>query len=177
MIRASRIVSAVMVFLWVLPGMVWGVDTEENRETLRGIKGVTVAIVPVEPEVENAGLTQGQIRKDVELKLRMAGLNVLTTEKKNKEMLEASGGAFLFIVPTIIKHPKLSSYLQVDMYVYNIHLELNQGVYLMRNKKFTAGSTWSTWMVGVTGNLDDIRIDTKDLVDKFLNAWRSVNPK
>ncbi len=62
MVRASHIVSAIIVLLMVLlPATVWGVDSKWSRETLRGINGVYLVVEVVEPEIERAGLTRGQI--------------------------------------------------------------------------------------------------------------------
>ncbi len=38
-------------------------------------------------------------------------------------------------------------------------------------------STWSTAPYGATESLANIRNAIKGLVDEFLNAWRSVNPR
>ncbi len=134
MVRASHVVSAVIALLMILPGMVWGFDDEGSRETLRGIKGVRVVVESIEPEIEEAGLTRSQVQTDVELKLRTAGLNLLTPEERNKEIIRASGGAYLYVNPHILKLHKIPSYFQVDAYVFSIDLELYQTVYLMMEK-------------------------------------------
>jgi len=172
MIRASHIVTAVIVLLTILPGMVLGFTDEIARETLRGIKGVRVAVGVIKPEIERDGLSRDQILTDVELKLRMARLNVLTSEDGYSDK------AFLVVTPHILKHHELSSQLQGDMYLFSIYLELYQAVYLMRNKKRTLAITWSTGIYyGIDSDLDKIRRRIKDQVDVFLNAWLSVNPK
>ncbi len=177
MIRASRIVSAVIALLMVLPGMVWGFDDEGSRETLRGIKGVRVVVESIEPEIEEAGLTRSQIQTDVELKLRTAGLNLLTPGKRHTEIVMVSDEAYLYINPHILKLHNIPSYFQVDAYVFSIDLELYQAVYLMRTKKRTAALTWSTGVLGTNRDLDKIRSEIKGRVDVFLDAWLSVNPK
>ncbi len=177
MVRASHIVTAVIALLMILLGMAWGFDDEGSRETLRGIKGVRVVVESIEPEIEEAGLTRSQVQTDVELKLRTAGLNLLTPEERNKEIIRASGGAYLYVNPHILKLHKIPSYFQVDVYVFSIDLELYQAVYLMRNKKRAAALTWSTGVLGTNRDLGKIRSEIKDRVDVFLDAWLSVNPK
>jgi hypothetical protein len=177
MVRASHIVTAVIALLMILPGMAWGFDDEGSRETLRGIKGVRVVVESIEPEIEEAGLTRSQVQTDVELKLRTAGLNLLTPEERNKEIIRASGGAYLYVNPHILKLHKIPSYFQVDVYVFSIDLEFYQAVYLMRNKKRAAALTWSTGVLGTNRDLGKIRSEIKDRVDVFLDAWLSVNPK
>src|SRR4030042_2259715 len=77
--KASRIITVIVVLLMVMPGMVWGAD-----KALRGIKGLLVVVEKINPEIEKDGLTENQNQTDVELKLRMAGLNVLTSEERKK---------------------------------------------------------------------------------------------
>ena len=177
MVRTSHIVIAVIALLMILPGMVWGFDDEGSRETLRGIKGLQVVVEPIEPEIETVGLARSQIQADVELKLRTAGLNILIREKRNTEIIRASGEAYLYVNPHILKLHKIPSYFQVDAYVFSIDLELYQAVNLMRNKKRSTALTWSTGVLGINRDLAQIRGEIIERVDVFLDAWLSVNPK
>jgi hypothetical protein len=171
MIRASHIersIVTVMVGLLILPGVVWGFDydNESSRETLRGIKRVRVMVGDIETEIERDGLTKNQIQTDAELKLRLAGLNVLS----RKEASEAPG-IQLIVSVAIFKFPDSSGY------IYSIVVALFQNVFLERNSKESLAPTWSAGYFGVTPRLDLIRNKTKDGVDQFINAWLSVNPK
>jgi hypothetical protein len=56
-------------------------------------------------------------------------------------------------------------------------LNFYQDISLVRNDIQSIASTWSTASYGTTGSLANIRGKIKDLVDEFLNAWLSVNPK
>ncbi len=163
MIRASHIIT-VMVVLLILPGMVWGFNTKVTRETLQGIKGISVVVEKMGPESEKAGLTKSQIQTDVEMKLRMTGLNVLTFEEVSK----VSGSPWIYVNINIGKTSH-------GAYVFNINLELMQNVYLERYNKRSIASTWSVEYIGITPNLDDIRSKTRSLVDDFRHAWVSVN--
>ena len=55
-------------------------DNKFSRWSLKGLKGVGVIVGDMEPEVERAGLTQASIQTDVELKLRLAGIPLLSEE-------------------------------------------------------------------------------------------------
>lgn len=64
--------------------------------------------------------------------------------------------------------------------VYAILVELKQHVSLIRDGSLVRGATtWDTVIVGMvpTSNIQPIRFDIKDKVDKFINAYLSVNPK
>jgi hypothetical protein len=60
------------------PALSFASDDEYTRESLRGLHGVYVLVEDLRPEVEQAGLTVAMIRTDAELKLRLAGIRVLT---------------------------------------------------------------------------------------------------
>ncbi len=164
MIRASRLVST-LVFVIILPATTWGVDNNWSRETLRGINGVFLLVEVVEPEIERAGFTQGQIKTDVELKLRLAGLNVLDPDEATK----TPGRPWLAVYPNIQTTD--------GVYVYATMLNLYQDVSLVRNSNRSIASTWSTASYGTSQKLANVRRTVKDLVDSFINAWLSVNPK
>jgi hypothetical protein len=150
-----------------MPGMAWLFDDETSRKSLKGVKGVQVVVESIKPEIEKDGLTTTQVQTDVELKLRLAGLNVLPY----KEILETPGSPTLYVYPHVLK----SSY---NFYIYNIELALFQNVYLERDNKFsTTSPTWSVGYLGITSELDYIRSKIKDQVDGFINAYLSVNPK
>ncbi len=165
MVRASRIVSATVFLMVLLPATVWGVDNKWSRETLQGINGVYLVVEVVEPEIERAGLTRVQIKADVELKLRMTGLNVLDPEEATK----TPGRPWLAVYPNIQTTD--------GVYVYATMLNLYQDVSLVRNSNRSIASTWSTASYGTTLSLVNIRSKIKGLVDEFLNAWLSANPK
>jgi hypothetical protein len=165
MIRARHIIT-VMVVLLILPGIVWGFHNKINIKTLQGIKGVHVLIETVRPEIERDGLTHIQIQADVELKLRLAGLRVLSLEELSKE----PGRPFLNVAVDIGKESS-------DEYIYNIELSLIQDVYLMRNNKLIPCITWHRAGLGRVSSLNRLRNIIKHYVDIFVNAWLSVNPK
>jgi hypothetical protein len=172
MIRVGHIIT-VMVVLLILPGMVWGFNSETTRKTLQGIKGVNVTVDDINPEIEKDGLTRSQIQTDVELKLRTAGLNILTVE----EALKTPGRPWIYVNANIQYFTRGKIFR--GAYICNLDLKLMQNVYLERNSKLSvASTTWSAdGYLGKTPDLDDIRSKIKDLVDEFISAWLSVNPK
>src|SRR5262245_50071404 len=70
-----------------------GVDTEEDRASLRGLHGVRVVVEAMEPNIERDGLTRQQILTDVELRLRKSGIRVLTREERQR----APGQPWLYV--------------------------------------------------------------------------------
>ncbi len=148
------------------------VDNEMTRATLKGLPGVYVSrgvclgrIFSEQDKV--AGFDERTFQTDVELKLRLAGIKVLTEE----EQLATPGMPILYLhVNALHKQPGQN-------HAYSISLGLQQAVRLVRNGALAYGArTWSVNSVGY-GDLPFIRNAVKDYVDQFINAWLSVNPK
>jgi hypothetical protein len=53
-------------------------DDVLSRQTLRGISGISVVVENLKEQARQGGLHEEDIRTDVELKLRLAGVKVLT---------------------------------------------------------------------------------------------------
>ena len=145
-------------------------DTELERRTLAGLTGVEVVVEPMDPAAEKDGLTTSTLRTDVELKLRQAGIRVLTSD----ERLAAPGMPYLYLRVGTIKDEE-------GLYAYDIDLELKQEVRLTRNPALSLMAT--TWRVagwvGTIGsrNLSKVRERVRDTVDQFINAYLAANPK
>ena len=149
--------------------MVNAQDTELTRATLKGLKGLYVVIEDLRPEVEQAGLTKSAIQTDVELKLRQAGISVLSRE----QWLNEPGWPYLYVNVNVNPRSDYS-------WPYNILLELKQRVILSRDPTIDLNTTtWSVHAVGAyfKANIRDLRNDIKDNVDLFINTYVSVNPK
>jgi|SRR5579862_4487472 len=159
----NRLALATLV-LCLLPGA-FASDDPSDRRTLRGITTIIVVIEELEPAAIADGLTVSQLRTDVELRLRMAGLKVLDSY--------APGTPYLHVVPALLKAP--------DQYAYSCKLEFLQTVTVESNREVLITDTWSAGKFGLIGPpsnmVSKIRSTFADLVDKFINAYLSVNPK
>lgn len=60
-----------LVLLWAPPAA-----GREQKEVLKGLKGVAVAVEVLPPELRQAGLSQESLREVMEAKLRRAGIKV-----------------------------------------------------------------------------------------------------
>jgi hypothetical protein len=159
--------SLAIVVLMLICGNAYALDDEHSRNSLRGLKGIYVLIEPLREEIVKDGLTMDDIRADVEDKLRLAGIPVLSKEESLKE----PGRAYLYIQETVSKPVG-------KVYVYNINVELNQEIYLVRSPGVLCiGATWSTGGTGIAVTLRYIRDAIKKYIDEFSTAYLSVNPK
>jgi hypothetical protein len=138
--------------------LLFGDDDEYARRSLAGLTGVDVVIENLSAGADKLGLTKEAIQTDVELKLRLAGMQIV-----------ASSSVYLWISVTVTKSGNAA----------DMDVELHQPVGLVRDLTILTpnGSTWSEATLLANPTAAGIRNIIKDLVDSFLNAWLSVNPK
>jgi hypothetical protein len=143
-------------------------DSKSSRQSLKDLTGVYVLVDNPRPDAEQDGLSSSQIQTDVEQRLRMAGIKVLTME----EMLKAPGMPTLYVdVKTLKKQ---------ESYSYSVQVILQQNVRLERDPtNLFIAPTWRIGAVGFVGatKINQIGDGVRDEVDRFINAYLSVNPK
>jgi hypothetical protein len=172
-VLSFAILSSLMA-LAALPPVLAIEDDEYARSTLRGLPGVYVAVVALDPDVQQDGLTKATLQADAELRLRMAGINVLSRE----EWAKTQGGPVCYIDVSIVKDVGLTDVLDFDLYAFEVSVELHQDVALVRDTAVKVLSpTWSASYVGFTNTLPRIRTKVTELVERFINAYQAVNPK
>jgi Putative peptidoglycan binding domain len=166
---------SVLILLAVLalggPGA-FGGDQPVFRKTLRGLSGVGVRVERLPPEAEQAGMTRRQVQTEVEQRLREGGIRVLTPP----ELLSAFGCPALAV--TIQLAP--AAHESRELYGVHITVALTQQVLLERNMTMPAveAATWEVVALGVVGRdaWPRVREDVAALVDRFIHAYRAVNP-
>ena len=145
-------------------------DSEYSRPTLRGLNNVFVLVEEVDPEMEKDGLTASQIKTDVELKLRLAGIKVFS----RAEAVKQKGSPYLYV--------RLSGFKdtigRTTVYIFHLSFQFNQRVFLERDLSINADAcTWALNHTGRSGRIGEIRDTIKNYADRFLNAYFSANPK
>ncbi|HDY90440.1 MAG TPA: hypothetical protein ENH82_20260 [bacterium] len=168
MTRIKRISFFVMIFLLISVGMVYAESV--GKETLQGLKGVNVWVGTIGSDVEKDGFSINPIQTDIELKLRMVGIKVLTKE----ELIKEPGMPILFVSIGGIKNI-------VGVWAFFINVKLLQQVYLLRdiNLLYPAPTWTSGGFMGFRfgSEKNSIRDIVKDQVDEFINDYLAVNPK
>ena len=157
----------VSIALMNMVSLTWASEMENN--SLRGIKEIRTFTLFGYPSNSDIDLRKEQIETIVELRLRLAGIKLLTREEfKKKEKINRA----FFWVYIYIKEAYLGKYK------YDIEIKLRQFVSLLRdpNLKFLT-STWEETIRDNSGNVRDIKEDIKDKIDEFINDYLSVNPK
>jgi hypothetical protein len=145
-------------------------DDAITRKTLAGLKGIYILVEDVDDDVQRDGLSREQIRTDVELRLRQAGLDVLSELQYAAE----TGFPYLYVNVQTLKS-------SLGPYVYRLEVELKQSVTPIRNPSATLlAPTWAARAkLGIVGvdNVRSLRDDIRDMVDQFINAYLAANPK
>lgn len=142
-------------------------DSDLSWSTLNELPGVYVLVEYFDEQNKAAGFDERIFQTDVELKLHLAGIKVLTEKEKSATPRKPR---LYFNVKAMHKQPG-------KKHAYSISLTSQQMVRLVRNGALAYGAmTWSVGSVGY-GDLPFIRNGVKDLVNMFINAWLSVNPK
>ena len=154
----------------VATGLVGQGDDEQSRKTLTGLAGVYVAVEHLPDEAQRDALWEDQIRTDVELKLRQAGIAVLTLQQS----VGTAAGPILYINVQVTKN-------SARIYAFSVDVELRQRVTLIQNPSMRVlAPTWSAaGVIGTVGyqKLGSLREDVRDLTDQFINAYLAANPK
>jgi hypothetical protein len=139
----------------------------EPNPSLKGLKGAWVEIGPLDmpPAVASRiGLNRETIQTDVELKLRQAGMRVLTEAES-----DSAPGRPRLLVSVAASNDALAVGMSVTLF---------QDVRLVRDSTISVveSATWEREGIGSLPNAQKVRQGIKDLIDGFLNDWLSVNP-
>ena len=162
----GRVALLALVSL-ITVGAAAAADGDVQREALKGLKGVQVLVEGISPELSAANLEPSMVQGDVELKLRQAGIKVLT-----KTAASTTPGRPTLRILADLRRP------QGD-YLYDVKVELQQ----QADPKSAAGGirTWSSR--GATGTSGTAMLTTmvrdavNEQMDEFIKAYLSVNPK
>ena len=138
-------------------------DGAIQRSSLRGLKTVEVIVERAATDATSE-LPTSTLQTEVELRLRLAGLEV-----------KAGRDSHLRI---FVQSLQLQT---TDHCIYLVKVDLNQAASLTRDSTiFLPMRTWHAELIGVveTKKLNQaIQDAVSDLMDQFVNAYLSVNPK
>jgi len=146
-------------------------DSEIDRASLKGLKGVFVLVEDLNPPEEQAGLKAADIQADVEQKLQAAGIPLLSKTQD----LGTPG------MPTLYISVSVASSTATGLWPFSIDVNFEQQATLKRSPD-TFVPTAVTWHVGSIGAVDksdirSIRDRLNEQIGKFVNAYFKVNPK
>lgn len=167
-----KIVLSCLIVL-LLNGVIHAQELTLDQRPLRGLTGFHVIVEKTNnPRAETRGVTKNQLQTDVELRLRKAGIRVLT----QKEWLLSSRTPALYVNLNILTLDRIAE----GYYLYSLNVEVKQLVYLQTSPAVEIlASTWDKGLSGAAGrdSLDDVRRGLGDLVDYLINDYLAANPR
>lgn len=167
-----RKIFAALLMAWLLcAASVWPALAEPSqraRQTLRGIKGVTVLVTGLSAGAERDGLRKADLQADVETRLKQAGIRVLS----RAERFQAPGQPHLCI--NFIDQKRSD----MEFYTISFAVQLVQHVRLTRDAKVIfPAETWGVTGVMSVGakELQGVRRLVVDYVDLFVQDMKAAN--
>lgn len=166
--RLGVLILVGLMFYWPTVGFSF---TADKRDTLRGLREMSVLIEYLPDDVEREGLNREHLQRDIEVRLRQAGLHVLTIS----EVAHSPGAPYLYLAIYPITSP------QGNFNAYAVALTLKQLVQLSRNPGTELFAT--TWEGPMQLNslsdmrMLDIRARIFDALGRFIIDYRDVNSK
>ena len=142
-------------------------DSANERASLTGLTTLSVVVEDLSPTAVSSGLTTAALQMDAERRLRQAGI-----------ALTPDADAYMYVHVTVADPgPSIP-------FPYYVDVSLIQEIRLPRGGIQTRtplqSPTWSVSRLGIAGG-DRLRANIVDrvneLVDQFVRAYRSVNPK
>jgi hypothetical protein len=151
---------------WAISTGAYAYITHGEEDVLSGLEAVGIKVERLKAEMEQDGLFTDTLQSDIELKLRLAGIKVLSEE----QWRENPNTPFLYLFVDAFKHS--------EGYIYRVQLSLREPVTVLRKgTKTTATTLRIRDELGIAAHLSEIRDEAQDLVDEFIKAWQNVNRK
>jgi hypothetical protein len=156
---------SVVAFSFLFCSRSFGFDTETSRETLRGARRILPAVSFISEDCKKHGINANALQNNLEQRLRTAGIEIPSSGNPYHDGI---------LSLNVICYEFEKGYL-----IFNINEYFLQDVIVVRNVKLAAQvPTWTTETVGHTPIDQPEFVEGKinDAIDRFLNAYRSVNP-
>lgn len=157
-----------LTWYWPTAGLCF---TADKRDTLRGLSDISVLVEYLPDDVEREGLNREHLQRDIEVRLRQAGLHVLTIS----DLANSPGAPYLYVAVYPITTPS------VNFNAYAVALTLKQLVQLSRHPTTELfATTWEGPMhLGSLGDARVLGIRNKilDAVGRFIVDYRDVNSR
>lgn len=144
-------------------------ELDSRIKSLKEIDGFNILIEKLNPDIEQRGLlTEEQIKADIEPKLKLLGIKILTKEEKYSTI------GF----PTLYINVDCTQLEKTGEFIYNISIEVLQQVTVVCNRVIVHDAvTWNAGLFGISSDIGKIRKDLKDGIDFFCNDYLKANPK
>lgn len=162
-----RLECAIAILAMCVPMTAQAIDSEYSRKSLENIRALHVLVEDLTAPTREAGFSKERILRDVEAKLRLAGIRSLT----QNQHLRVKGQPYLYVALSALRNPSAE-----NLIVYYLSIELIQNVLLERNTEILVDApTWSINKIGATHRIKQVRNELKDFMDQFATAFLAAN--
>ena len=146
------------LFAFVLTFVV-GIAPALAQAELKGLSGVSVLVLLDESVQKQHPNLQQAIQRDAEIKLRVAGVEILSAAD-------------------LMSKPRITISISTVAEVFLITFSFAEPAFLERDKTMRVQApTWIKQGIAFTVDEPESRGLIKDMADEFINAWLIVNPK
>ncbi len=164
----AHVLLASVLVLTGLSSPAHAIDSEFSRQSLKGIKALHVLVEDLTRPTRQTGFTKEKIARDVETRLRLAGIRTLTQDQH----LRVKGQPYLYVAVSALHNPSAD-----NLIVFYFNIELVQNVLLERNTGILVDApTWSINKIGATHRIKQVKDELKDFIDRFISAYQTANP-
>ncbi|MBN2107498.1 MAG: hypothetical protein JW832_08715 [Deltaproteobacteria bacterium] len=166
--------TGVIVVLAVVQIFVFGLragaqEPRINVKSLQGLTGLAVIVGKLSEDAKKIPITNNDIQEIAELKLRMAGIKVLSKEDR----LRTPGMPYLYV--------RLSVKATDDGFIYgSTKIQIKEEACLSRKELCGAFITWdngSIFSVGMDRAKQFVQDSINEDMDIFLSDYYTVNPR
>jgi hypothetical protein len=141
-----------------------------DARALKGLRGIYVVVDKIPSEFQKK-IGEEQIKKDIELKLRTAGIKVVS----ESEGIKCDDIGVLSLNLNILE----GSRLVAGLIIFGIRVEVWQYAIILPVQQKMTATTWLKSWVGAVGssNIFKIRDKIREELDFFITDYLSVNPR
>lgn len=181
--RVSTILFVMMFFVSQADAQITKTIDLMDTVPLQEVTCVCVHVENLGPSTDNNGQHKEQVKDAVELKLKKAGIKILTEAEYEK----TPGSSYLFINVNSFQRAS-SSLLQGssrttfgELHNFSIHVSVKQDVYTQKdlkvNGEFTriSAPTWQKTLQGSSARIESIQNTINNMVDLFIHDCLAVN--
>ncbi len=163
----KRIIFTSAFMLLMLPVLAFP-QISASQESLRGLRGVFINVLPIAADAQADGLSASQIQKMVESELRKAGVPIRSESQLGQEY------AGLGIIIDTIKHPQ-------GVYLFTVNVSVVQELQIIHPQRqgIFPVETYSKRALGLTtpSRMNVIYEPLKEKLGEFIRDYLAVNPK
>ncbi len=140
-----------------------------GRDTLRGLPGVEVLVEPLQPELEQGGLTAASIAAQVTQQLKAAGITIYASQRDNP----STSKPYLYVHVNGINDERRIGYAVA----IQVHLRQTLASLTTESRVVNAMS-WDAHSVAMIPSVmlkSDVSDEIESLVTRFVADWRAVH--